>query len=62
MFAVDTKIFYSNKDINTVFLKINDELQKINECLISDKLSFNMKKKKKNTRFFTNLAKKIIFH
>ena len=56
MFAVDTKIFYSNKDINTVFLKINDELQKINECLISDKLSLNMKKNKYS--FFHKPSKK----
>ena len=31
IFAADTNLFYSNKDINTVFLKVNDELQKINE-------------------------------
>ena len=28
MFADDTNLFYSNKDINNVFLKVNDELQK----------------------------------
>ena len=35
MFADDTNLFYSNEDINTAFLKVNDELQKINEyeCL-----------------------------
>ena len=37
MFADDTNLFYSNKDINTVFLKVNDELQKINEWFISNK-------------------------
>ena len=31
IFAADTNLFYSDKDINTVFLKVNDELQKINE-------------------------------
>ena len=45
MFADDTNLFYSNEDINTAFLKVNDELQKINEWLISNKLSHNVKKK-----------------
>ena len=44
MFADDTNLFYSNKDINTAFLKVNDELQKINEWFISNKLSLNVKK------------------
>ena len=61
MFADDTNLFYSNKDINTAFLKVNDELQKINEWFISNKLSLNVKKKT-NTRFSTNLAKKTISH
>ena len=39
MFADDTNLFYSNKDINTAFLRVNDELQKINEWFISNKLS-----------------------
>ena len=35
MSADDTNLFYSNKDVNTAFLKVNDdELQKINEWLI----------------------------
>ena len=33
-------------DINIVFLKVNDDLQKINECYISNKLSLNVKKNK----------------
>ena len=28
MFADDTDLFYSNKDIDTAFLKVSDELQK----------------------------------
>ena len=59
MFADDTNLFYSKKDINTAFLKVNDELQKINECFIYNKLSLNVKKKA-NTRFSTNLTKKAI--
>ena len=43
MFADDTNLFYSSKDINTAFLKVNHELQKINEWFISNKLSFNVK-------------------
>ena len=54
MFADDTNFFYTNKDINTAFLKVHDELQKINEWFISNKLSLNVKKT--NTRFSTNLA------
>ena len=37
MFADDTNLFYSNKDINTVFLKVNNELQKINEWFVSNR-------------------------
>ena len=58
MFADDTNLFYSNKEINAAFLKVNDESQKINELFISNKLSLNVKKT--NIRFFTNLAKKMI--
>ena len=61
MFADDTNLFYSNKDINIPFVKVNDELQKNNEWFISNKLSLNVKKKT-NTRFSTNLAKKMTFH
>ena len=46
MFADDINLFYSNKDINTAFLKENDELQKINESFISNKLWLNVKKNK----------------
>ena len=44
MFADDTNLFYSNKDINPAFLNVNDELQKIKEWFISNKLSLNVKK------------------
>ena len=61
MFVDDANLFYSNKDVkmDTVFLSVNDELQKINVCFISIKLSRNVKKI--NTRFSTNPAKKMIF-
>ena len=34
----DTNLFNSNKNINTAFLKVNDELQKINKWFISNEL------------------------
>ena len=46
MFADDINLFYSNKDINTAFLRVNDESQKNNEWFISNKLSLNVKKTK----------------
>ena len=58
MFADNTNLLNSNKDINTVFHRVNDELQKINVWFISNKLSLNMKKKT-NTRFTTNLTEKM---
>ena len=56
MFADDTDLFYSNKFMNTVFLKVNDELQKVNEWFISNKLSLNVKKTKYS--FFHKPSKK----
>ena len=55
MYVDDTK-FCSNKDINAAFLKVNNELQKINEWFISNKLSVNMKKNKYS--FFHKPSKK----
>ena len=40
MFADDTNLFYSNKDINTLF-KIANELNEINEWFRANKLSLN---------------------
>ena len=34
MFANDTNLFYSHKDINALFLKVNNELHKTNQWLI----------------------------
>ena len=56
IFADDANLFYSNKDINTAFLKVNDELQKINEWFISNKFSLNVKKSKYS--FFRKPSKK----
>ena len=46
LFADDTNLFYSKEDIKTAFLRVNNELQKINEWFISNKLSLNVTKTK----------------
>ena len=46
MFADDTNLFYSHKDINALFLKVNNERHKINQWFISNKPSLNIKKTK----------------
>ena len=56
MFAEDTNLFYSNKDVNTAFLRVNGELRKINEWFISNKLSLNVKRSKYS--FFHKPSKK----
>ena len=59
MFADDTIFFYSKKDINTNFLKVNEELQNINERFISYKLCLMWKNK---YLFYCKHNKKMIFH
>ena len=44
MFADDTNLFYSHKVINALFLKVSNELNKINQWFISNKFSLNIKK------------------
>ena len=44
MFADDTNLFYSRKDINILFLNVNNGLHKINQWFISNNLSLNIKK------------------
>ena len=41
MFADDTNLFYSHKDIKTLFNIVNNELIKINDWLKANKLSLN---------------------
>ena len=41
MFADDTNLLYSNKDINTLFKIANEELNEINEWFRANKLSIN---------------------
>ena len=47
IFADDTNSFYSQKDINDLFLKVNKELHKINQWFTSNKLSLNIQKNNK---------------
>ena len=46
IFADDTNLFYSHKDINALFLKVNKEPRKINQWFICRKLSLSLKKTK----------------
>ena len=46
MFADDTNLFYSNKDINNLFKIANEELNEINEWFRANKLSINAGKTK----------------
>ena len=47
MFADDTNLFYSHKNITTLFQIVNSELKLVNEWFLANKLSLNAKKKKK---------------
>ena len=46
MFAGDTYLSFEHKDISVLFSAVNRELQNINEWVISNKLSLNVKKTK----------------
>ena len=46
LFADDTNLFYSNKNLKTLFEIVNNELTLINEWFIANKLSLNVKKTK----------------
>ena len=56
MFADDTNLFYSHKEINALFLKVNNELHKTNQWFISNKISLSIKKSKYS--FFHKRSKK----
>ena len=51
LFADDSNLFYSHKDIKTLFKIVNEELIKVDEWFKSNKLSLNIKKTK-YTLFF----------
>ena len=47
MFADDTNLFYSHKNITTLFQIVNSELKLVNEWFLANKLSLNAKTKNK---------------
>ena len=56
MFADDTNLFYSHKNIHQLFAKVNEELGKIGDWFKAKKLSLN-NKKTKYTLFHENSIK-----
>ena len=56
MFADDTNLFFSHRNISTVFLTVNNELHKIGEWFKANRLSLNIKKTK-YTFFHKNSVK-----
>lgn len=46
MFADDTNLFYSHKNINELFKTVNIELEKVSDWLLANKLSINISKTK----------------
>ena len=56
MFADGTNLFYAEKNIKTLFETVNNELTKISQWFISNKLSLNVKKTKYS--FFHTPSKK----
>ena len=52
MFAGDTYLFYSHKNIKTLFQIVNSELKLVNEWFLANKLSLNVKKKQKQSMFY----------
>ena len=59
MFADDTNLFFSHRDINALFLKVNNELHKINQWFISNKLPLNTNKQ--NIHFSISEVKRMIY-
>ena len=60
MYADDTNLFFSHKNLKQIFLTVNKELKNIHEWFIANKLSLNTKKL--NIHFFTQHRKLIIYH
>ena len=60
MFADDTNLFYAERDMKKLFETVNNELQKISQWFILNKLSINVTKII-IIIFFINRAKETIF-
>ena len=58
MFADDTNLFYSHKNIHELFAKVNEELEKIGDWFKANKVSLN--NKKLSTCFFIKIPSKMI--
>ena len=56
MFADDTNLFYSHKNISNLFKTVNNELKNIHEWFKANKLSLNISKTKYS--FFHPIQKK----
>ena len=56
MFADDTNLFSSRKNIKALFQIVNSELKLVNEWFLANKLSLNAKKQQKTK------AKYVLFH
>ena len=56
MFADDTNLFYSHKNIHTLFKTVNNQLKNIHEWFKANKLSLNIYKTKYS--FFHSVRKK----
>ena len=46
MFADDTNLFFTHKDIRYLFQIVNQELENIKQWFVSNKLSLNIRKNK----------------
>ena len=56
MFADDTNLFFSHRNVSTLFLTVNNEMHKIEEWFKANRLSLKIKKNK-YTFFHKNSAK-----
>ena len=56
LFADDTNLFYTDKSISNLENKVNNELMKINQWLIANRLSLNVDK---SNCYFSTTSKKI---
>ena len=62
MFADDTNLFFTHKDIRYLFQIVNQELENINQWFVSNKLSLNIRKKTTKYSFFYKTSQKKTFH
>ena len=56
MFADNTNLFYSHKNITTLFQIVSSELKLVHEWFLANKLSLNAKKKKKKKKIIHKVS------